>query len=140
MKKSLVILAVMSVLAIPCFAQYSTGIYPSVPSVSAPSVSVPTITVPTTTVPTVRYQSGYTRSDGTYVNGHYKTTTNRTNHDNFSTQGNINIYTGTQGSRARDYSPGAFNYGVGQTIRTGSRGGQYYINSHGNKTYVPKRR
>lgn len=28
----------------------------------------------------------------------------------------------------------------GQTIYQGSRGGQYYINRNGNRTYVPKRR
>ena len=88
----------------------------------------------------VRYQQGYTRTDGTYVQGHYKTNTNSTNHDNFSTRGNVNSYTGTSGSRARDYSTGAYNYGSGHTIHTGSRGGQYYINSRGNRTYVPKRR
>lgn len=88
----------------------------------------------------VRYQQGYTRSNGTYVHGHYKTSVNSTNHDNFSTSGNINSFTGTVGSRARDYSSGAYNYGSGRTIHTGSRGGQYYINSNGNRTYVPKRR
>ena len=64
----------------------------------------------------VRYQQGYTRTDGTYVQGHYKTNTNSTNHDNFSTRGNVNSYTGTSGSRARDYSTGAYNYGSGHTI------------------------
>lgn len=87
----------------------------------------------------VRYQSGYTRSDGTYVNGHMKTISNGTNHDNFSTRSNYNPYTGTTGTRARDYSTQSYNYGSGRTIYTGSRGGQYYINSRGNKTYVPKR-
>ena len=29
--------------------------------------------------------------------------------------------------------------GNGQTIKTGSRGGQYYINSNGNKTYIKKK-
>jgi hypothetical protein len=87
----------------------------------------------------VRYQSGYTRSNGTYVQGHYKTNSNSTNHDNFSTSGNYNSFTGSAGTRARDYSSGAYNYGSGKTIHTGSRGGQYYINSNGNKTYVPKR-
>jgi len=90
--------------------------------------------------PSVRYQQGYTRKDGTYVQGHYKTSTNETNHDNFSTSGNINTFTGSTGTRARDYSSDAYNYGSGRTIYTGSRGGQYYINSKGNKTYVPKRR
>ncbi len=85
------------------------------------------------------YQNGYYRSDGTYVQGHYKTRSNNTNHDNYSTYGNSNPYTGTSGSRARDYSSSAYSYGSGHTIQTGSRGGQYYINSNGNKTYVPKR-
>lgn len=92
-----------------------------------------------TTNSSVRYQQGYTRSNGTYVQGHYKTQTNSTNHDNFSTVGNINTYTGTTGIRARDYSAGALNYGSGRVIETGSRGGQYYINQNGNRTYVPKR-
>ncbi|MEY3500804.1 MAG: hypothetical protein RL308_2473 [Bacteroidota bacterium] len=87
-----------------------------------------------------RYQSGYVKpSSGTYVQPHYKTTTNNTNHDNYSTSGNANSYTGQSGSRAKDYSSDANNYGSGQTIQTGSKGGQYYINSNGNKTYVPKR-
>lgn len=86
------------------------------------------------------YVNGYTKSNGTYVQGHHRSTRNNTNHDNWSTTGNTNIYTGTSGSRAKDYSTGAYNYGTGHTIHTGSRGGQYYINSNGNKTYVPKRR
>ncbi len=88
-----------------------------------------------------RYQQGYYKpSTGTYVQGHFKTTTNSTNHDNYSTYGNCNSFTGEKGSRAKDYSPQANNYGQGRTIYTGPRGGQYYINSNGNKTYVPKRR
>jgi hypothetical protein len=89
---------------------------------------------------TIQYQGGYYKpSTGTYVQPHYKTTPNRTNHDNFSTQGNYNMYNGNQGTRARDYSPEAYNYGQGRVIYTGPQGGQYYINSNGNKTYVPKR-
>jgi len=87
-----------------------------------------------------RYQRGYLRKDGTYVTGHYKTRSDRTNHNNFSTTGQRNPYTGRNGHRAKDYSSRAYNYGRGRTIHTGSRGGQYYINSRGNKTYVPKRR
>lgn len=86
------------------------------------------------------YVSGYTKSNGTYVQGHYRSSRNSTNHDNYSTSGNYNPYTGYTGSRAKDYSDGAYNYGTGHSIHTGSRGGQYYINSNGNKTYVPKRR
>ena len=88
--------------------------------------------------PDVRHQQGYTRSDGSYVEPHYKTHSNGTNSDNFSTSGNLNPYTRQSGSRAQDYSPEAMNYGSGRTIHTGPRGGQYYINSNGNKTYVPK--
>lgn len=87
-----------------------------------------------------QYQRGYTKSNGTYVQSHYKTSPNGTNTDNYSTKGNTNPYTGTKGTRARDYSAGANNYGQGKTIHTGPRGGQYYINSKGNKTYVPKRK
>ncbi len=87
-----------------------------------------------------RYQQGYFRKDGTYVTGHYKTQSDRTNHNNYSTKNNTNPYTGRSGSRAKDYSAGAYKYGRGKTIHTGSRGGQYYYNSKGNKTYVPKRR
>lgn len=85
------------------------------------------------------YVRGYYRKDGTYVQGHYRSEPNHTNHDNYSTQGNVNPYTGERGSVARDYSCDANNYGSGKTIYTGPRGGQYYINSNGNKTYVPKR-
>lgn len=67
----------------------------------------------------VRYQSGYTRSNGTYVNGHMKTICNGTNHDNFSTRSNDNPYTGIAGTRARDYSTQSYNYGSGRTIYTG---------------------
>lgn len=86
-----------------------------------------------------QYVDGYIRNDGTYVEPYYRTTSNNTNWDNFSTESNENTYTGTTGSRARDYSDDAYNYGGNNTIQTGPRGGQYYINSNGNKTYVPKR-
>ena len=85
-----------------------------------------------------RYQSGYVKSNGTYVEPTYKTNPNSTNTDNYSTRGNINPYNGNSGTKAPDYSNEAKNYGSGQTIYTGSRGGNYYINSNGNKTYVPK--
>ncbi len=86
-----------------------------------------------------RYQSGYYKpSTGTYVQPHMKTTSNGTNHDNYSTRGNSNSYTGESGTRAKDYSSDANNYGSGKVIHTGPRGGQYYYNSNGNKTYVPK--
>lgn len=85
--------------------------------------------------------SGYYKpSTGTYVQPYTKTSSNGTNTDNYSTKGNTNPYTQEAGTRAADYTPAASNYGQNQTIQTGSKGGQYYINSNGNKTYVPKTR
>jgi hypothetical protein len=84
------------------------------------------------------YVKGYVKSNGTYTSGYYRSERNNTNTDNWSTSGNTNPYTGTSGSVAPDYSSRASNYGSGSTIYTGSRGGQYYINSNNNKTYVPK--
>ncbi|HOP49986.1 MAG TPA: hypothetical protein PK887_05125 [Ignavibacteriales bacterium] len=91
------------------------------------------------TNPNVRYQNGYYRDNGTFVQPHYKTESNSTNLDNFSTKGNYNPYTGTYGSRARDYSIESFNYGSNKIINEGPKGGLYYNNSSNNKIYVPKR-
>jgi hypothetical protein len=85
------------------------------------------------------YVNGYFKKDGTYVEGHYKTTPHDTNWGAYSTDGNSNPFTGNYGHRARDYSTDAYNYGSGQTIYTGPKGGQYYINDYGKKVYVPKR-
>jgi hypothetical protein len=101
------------------------------------SYSVPASTSSTNT--NVQLQSGYTKKNGTAVKPYYKTKANKTNTDNFSTKENVNTYTGKSGTKTKDYSNEAKNYGKGKTIQTGSKGGQYYINSKGNKTYVPKR-
>jgi hypothetical protein len=87
----------------------------------------------------IHYQKGYTKTDGTNVKPHYKTDSNNTNLDNLSTKDNYNYTNGTNGTKAKDYSKEALNYGSGRTIQAGKKGGQYYINSKGNKTYVPKR-
>lgn len=87
----------------------------------------------------IHYQNGYTKTNGTNVKPHYKTDSNNTNLDNFSTKDNYNYTNGTTGTKAKDYSKEALNYGSGKPIQTGKKGGQYYKNSKGNKTYVPKR-
>ena len=150
MKKLVLSIIALVAMATTSFAQYSdldrvinnflseTSSTYSVPRVSynAPSVNFytpSTVNYNTTTV------SGYSRSNGTYVPSHVRTMPNSTNWDNFSTKGNSNPFTGSTGYRARDYSSGAYNYGAGHTIHTGSRGGQYYYNSRGTRTYVPKR-
>lgn len=115
---------------------------------------------------TSTYVSGYSKSNGTYVQGYYRTTPNSTRNDNYSTIGNVNPYTGKSGTQPRDedysatssYSTGTYSapspvstysapsystsiydapsYSSSATIYTGSRGGTYYVNSNGNKTYI----
>jgi hypothetical protein len=158
MKKLVLTMVALVAMATTCFAQfsasqlqmienvvndyYSSNSVPSV-SYSVPSVSysVPSVTysVPSTVNYNTTSVSGYSRSNGTYVQSHVRTMPNSTNRDNFSTKGNSNPFTGSTGYRARDYSSSAYNYGAGHIIHTGSCGGQYYYNSNGHKTYVPKR-
>ena len=85
------------------------------------------------------YVNGYFKKDGSYVEGYFRSSPNSTNRDNYSTQGNINPYSASTGTKAPDYSSNALNYGSGQIIYTGPRGGQYYYSESGRKVYVPKR-
>lgn len=78
------------------------------------------------------YVQPYTKSDGTYVPGHYRSTKDNTYKNNWSTKGNTNPYTGVSGTKNSTYQGS-------KTIHTGPRGGKYYINSNGNKTYVPRK-
>jgi hypothetical protein len=100
------------------------------------SFSTPNTTTNTNT--DVRIQNGYQKDNGTIVEPHYKTNNNQTNLDNFSTKDNSNPYTGQSGTKAKDFSQDASNYGNGKTIQEGPKGGQFYINDKGSKTYVPK--
>lgn len=125
------------------------------------------------------YVSGYTKSNGTYVEPHYRTAPNTTRNDNYSTVGNTNPYTGTSGTKPRDsyytatptynnsssyttitsptnnssYSSPTYSISYSsptysnsyssptyttRTVYTGPRGGQYYINSNGNKSYISR--
>lgn len=43
---------------------------------------------------------GYTRSNGTYVQPYYRSYSNSTRWDNFSTRGNYNPFTGSRGYRS----------------------------------------
>lgn len=54
--------------------------------------------------------SGYTRSDGTYVQPYFRTAPNSTNQDNFSTIGNVNPYTGKPGWIDPDSKYNTFYY------------------------------
>lgn len=142
MKKIIFLFAFLSCVIFTANAQYKKDGTPDMRYSSnkqsyGNSYSTPTLNYGTNS--DVRYQSGYIKDNGTFVLPHYKTNTNSTNWDNFSTKDNYNYYNGNNGTKARDYSNDAYNYGTGQTIQTGPNGGQYYINSNGNKTYVPKR-
>lgn len=44
------------------------------------------------------YRNGYVRKDGTYVAPSYATNPNNTRTDNYSSQGNVNPYTGKAGT------------------------------------------
>jgi hypothetical protein len=46
------------------------------------------------------YVNGYTRKNGTYVSGHYRSDANSTKSDNWSTRGNVNPYTGKPGTKS----------------------------------------
>ncbi len=66
---------------------------------------------------------GYIRRDGTYVQPHHQTTPNSTKLDNYSTQGNVNPYTGREGTvnpystPQPTYTPPANQSGYGTSPR-----------------------
>ena len=45
-----------------------------------------------------QYVNGYYRNNGTYVQPHYQTQPDNNIYNNYSTQGNVNPYTGQQGN------------------------------------------
>lgn len=101
--------------------------------------------------------NGYTRSNGTYVQGYYRTAPDYTINNNWSTVGNVNPHTGRAGtvSRSSSYSstyykapttysqsyysiPSSYKAISYQTINsnyTGPCGSGYYINSNGSIIY-----
>jgi hypothetical protein len=50
------------------------------------------------------YVNGYVKRDGTYVQGHYKSTPDSSYNNNYSTQGNYNPYTGKEGSSSATWN------------------------------------
>lgn len=62
------------------------------------------------------FVNGYYRSDGTYVQPHYRSDRNDSYNDNWSVRGNTNPYTGQSGTRSptwNDHTPeyNTQNYG-----------------------------
>ncbi len=45
------------------------------------------------------YDNGYTRQNGTYVEPHYQTNPDSSRPDNWSSQGNVNPFTGQLGTK-----------------------------------------
>lgn len=62
-------------------------------------VALALIAVSTASAQSDHYVSGYTKADGTYVQPHMQTNPNATRADNYSTQGNVNPYTGQAGTK-----------------------------------------
>lgn len=58
------------------------------------------------------YVKGYTRSDGTVVKSHHRSSPDSTVNNNFSTKGNVNPYTGKEGwiDRDNDFSSNTASY------------------------------
>ena len=81
------------------------------------------------------YVPAYTRSNGTYVSGHTRSATNQT----YSTPTYLKpIYSPPAYSQTTGITP-IYRQPVYRTnvpVYSGSRGGQYYGNSNGKKTYV----
>ena len=55
------------------------------------------------------YENGYTRQNGTYVEPHYQTNPDSSRQNNWSTQGNVNPFTGQEGTRSPYGQNGASN-------------------------------
>lgn len=51
------------------------------------------------------YVHGHYRKDGTYVQPHHRSNPNSTTTDNYSTQGNVNPYTGEAGTKPPSNNP-----------------------------------
>lgn len=75
------------------------------------------------------YVKGYTRSDGTYVAPHYRTSPDSTDLNNYSYSGNINPYTGKVGAKdctsperclVGDSAPDVVNNSTSNTLNIGN--------------------
>lgn len=76
------------------------------------------------------YVNGYTRNDGTYVSGHYRSAPNHTKSDNWSQVGNVNPYTGKAGTL--DCGSNCSNYGGSSQSFGGYTGNATFGSSSGN--------
>lgn len=80
-------------LALACFALAAVSLPSNEVHASSPSYKV------IKSKPSSNYVSGYRRSNGTHVPSHYRSTADRSFHNNWSTKPNTNPYTGSRGTR-----------------------------------------
>jgi hypothetical protein len=83
----------------------------------------------TTTALADQYVSGHVRSDGTYVQGHYRSSPDSSHNNNYSTRGNANPYTGQRGSESptwNDRTPESNTQNFGDSGRTHRQSYQDY--------------
>lgn len=58
------------------------------------------------------YVKGYTKSDGTYVQPHYRSSPNSSYNDNWSVRGNQNPYTGSYGTKPQTWNDKTPSYNM----------------------------
>ncbi|HEX6963765.1 MAG TPA: hypothetical protein VF175_17995, partial [Lacipirellula sp.] len=75
------------------------------------------------------YVRGHFRSNGTYVQPHYRSAPDGNRYNNFSTRGNINPYTGQIGTK----SPYSQGYGLGSGSGLGSSSQGYRPFGYGSR-------
>jgi hypothetical protein len=63
-----------------------------------------TLILITTPLFAAEYVQGYIRSDGTYVQGHYRSSPDSSYNNNYSTKGNTNPFTGQSGTQDRTWN------------------------------------
>lgn len=68
------------------------------------TIIIATLLCIATTATAGDYVNGYTRRDGTYVQGYYRSSPDSSHNNNYSTQGNYNPYTGKQGTERSTYN------------------------------------
>jgi len=75
------------------------------------------------------YVNGYTKSNGTYVAPHYRSSPDSSYNNNWSVQGNQNPYTGAYGTKPRTLNDSAPQYNTntyGNTYDSGNLSGTGY--------------
>lgn len=98
--------------------------------------------------PEHHWVDGYFKSDGTYVEGHYRTNPNYTVKDNYSTFPNVNPYTGVQGQKykyshaqTKQYNvihdvPSSYNVEPKYPPNKTTNAPLYWIDASGKKTLI----